>query len=523
MMRSTWPVLAVLALMTACRSSVAPSASVAARRSGPAANVAGEAGDWRQHVEDLLDDAGDAVEAGADDEFDACAADLFEALDQAKKRPDFGAQDALVVSDALDEVQRLADSMEENAEEAAGEDQEAPPEPEPVPPTKVKEAKEKAGHERHDLPVVVNADVTSLIAYYTGPYRDRFILAMERGSRYLKGIRAQFRAAGLPEDLAFLPLVESAFNPLARSRARAEGLWQFVKGTAALYGLRCDGLVDERNDPILSTKAAVKHLADLHDEFGDWELALAAYNSGDGRVDRALRRGHGARDFWSLRRYLPRETRNYVPAFWAALVVAKDPQSFGLPPWQDTSRCLGRVPVQGALDLDVLAEHVQLTADELADLNPALIHRLTEPRGTYQLAVPCGQEATVAEAIAGIPPSERVRRFIHTVSRGDTLGVLARRYGSSVRTIMAANSIRDPRRLHIGQRLVIPRGRLVAANARVSRSAAHRSTRRTRYVVRRGDTLYDIARRFGVTVPGLKSENALDGSTIRPGDVLRLP
>jgi membrane-bound lytic murein transglycosylase D len=483
---------------------------------------------WRQQLGDLLDGAGDAANAGDAAEFRACELVAVSALARLRTLPGLEAGDRAFLDAAVVELQRLAEEFETASEEAAAPlvAEEVPPEPKPVPEAEVVEAREKAEAQRFDLPVVVNAEVTSLIDYYTGPYRDRLIAAMQRGGHYLPFIRAELRGAGLPEDLAYLPLVESAFNTRARSRARAQGMWQFMKGTAALYGLRADGLVDERNDPYLATQAAVAHLADLHAAFNDWELALAAYNSGAGRVERAMRRSRGGKDFWSLRRHLPRETRNYVPAFWAALVVAKNPQAYGLPPWLESEECVGRVPVDGALDLDVLAERIPMSAEVLAGLNPALVHRLTSPRGTYRLAVPCGDEEKVAAAIAAIPQAERVRRFMHTVQRGDTLGAIARRYGSSVDTIVAANRIRNVRSLKIGQTLVIPRttsARSATPRARQPERTASLAPGTQRYVVRRGDTLYDIARRFGTSVDELRRRNGLSSSRIMPGDVLVMP
>jgi membrane-bound lytic murein transglycosylase D len=581
-----WAWVAALALVTGCKTASPPPAPLPRETgAGQAAVSSGIAVEttWQELVEDALDGAGDAVEQGDGAEFDDCEAVLVETLSH-QATP--SSTDANFVNQSLDELQRLRDELAAAQEDESGDQYatpEVPPEPGPVPEAQVAAAQAKATKERYDLPVIINSQVASLIDFYSGPHRDKFIASLERGSRYIPYIRQQLRDAGLPEDLAFLPLVESAFRTRARSRASAQGMWQFVRGTARLYGLRCDGLIDERNDPYLSTRAAVAHLADLHDIFNNWELVLAAYNSGAGKVSRAVRRAHGDNDFWAISRYLPRETRSYVPAFWAALVVAKNPTAYGLPEWHEQPECVGRVPVSGALDLQVLADRVPLSADQLSDLNPALIHGLTSPQGNYQLAVPCGDEDLIAEAIAAIPPNERVRRFMHTVRRGDTVGALARRYGSSVGAIMAANGIRNPRRLRIGQTLVIPRTpgtstrsasagpaeeprehtvrrgdtladlarrygssvtTIMAANdihdpdrlrvgqrltipgrngSRLPASDPPASVEPPRtYTVRRGDTLYTIARRFGISVSEIKRRNALGGTLIHPGDVLRL-
>jgi|YNPBryunderm2012_1023409.scaffolds.fasta_scaffold12736_2 membrane-bound lytic murein transglycosylase D len=462
----------------------------------------------------LLEAAEDAATRGLIDEFRDCEILIAEALTQARGSSGGSAAFVAYAEGVLDELERLRQHL---AFTEAGWD-DVPPEPGPVPAERVAELEELSRREEFDLPVVMRPEVASLVDFYTGPYRERLIAALERAGRYLPFIRQELTRAGLPLDLAFLPLVESAFNPQARSRASAQGLWQFMASTARLYSLRCDGLIDERNDPELATRAAIAHLSDLFAHFGDWELALAAYNSGTGRVERAIRRSGGSRDFWTLRRHLPRETRNYVPAMWAALVVAKDPQRYGLPAIVETPACLGRVEVVGALDLAVLGERGPLSEAELATLNPALTYKLTPAKGSYQLAVPCGRENEVAAVIASIPPAERVRRFLHVVSRGDTLGVLAQRYGSSVATIMAANGIRDPRRLRIGQQLIIPRDPTRGGPLTYATTA----TRPARYVVKRGDTLFTIARRFGTTVEALQEINGLADTTIRIGDVLRL-
>jgi membrane-bound lytic murein transglycosylase D len=248
-------------------------------------------------------------------------------------------------------------------------------------------------------------------------------------------------------------------------------------------------------------------------------------------VQRALRRAKGATDFWSVRRHLPRETRNYVPGLWALLVVAKNPTAYGLPAVREVTECRATVPVDGALDLEVLAERSDLDREALAALNPALLRGITPAKGTYDLAVPCGTEQKTALALASIPPDQRVRKIFHTVRRGDTLGAIARRYGSSVNTIAGANNIRNPRALRIGQTLVIPRypssrraapvRSATAANALPS--GGERQAAPDRYVVRRGDTLYDIARRYGVPLDELKRRNGLSGSLIKPGDVLMMP
>jgi len=517
--------LFVVALV-ACRSASPPSGpfpGLAANgpENGGSAIDTLQTQDPRAEVDALLTAAQDAVVRGELEEFHDCEAAIFEALWRCPEVAGQPNECPSYLDDALDELTRLAEQVEDGD---VGE--EPPPEPQPVPEERVAEVQKKARAAHFDLPVVINQEVTSLIDFYTGRYRERFIAALQRGGPYLPFIREELRKANLPEDLAYLPLVESAFNTRARSRARAQGMWQFMAGTAKLYGLRCDGLVDERNDPYLATQAAVRHLSDLFGTFDSWELALAAYNSGAGKVQRAVQRAKGNRDFWTLRRYLRRETRNYVPALWAIVVATKNPGAYGLPPIEENPVCIARVPVEGALDLDVLAERGRLDAEELAEINPALTRRLTSARGSYQLAVPCGREQQVADVIASIPPNERVRRFLHVVQAGDTPGAIARRYGSTVEAILAANGIRNPRALRIGQTLVVPRGpaeRPARAGAR-SGPAGEKvaAAMPNRYVVRSGDTLYSIARRFGTSTEEIQRRNGLQDTTIRPGDVLLL-
>lgn len=543
----TWrhPFLALAAAaIAACQSSGPMMTGVASSKvASDREPVARPCAAVREKVDGLLESAQEAALSGALDELRACDSAILQTLGECGSQL-AGEGDAVAYAgQVLDELGRLAElaALAERDEEAlaSGEvDEELHPEPLPVAEERV--AKEQAiAREIHfDLPVIVNAEVTSLIEYFSGPFRDRFAVAMGRAGHYLPFIREELRKARIPEDLAYLPFVESAFNPRARSRARAQGLWQFIAGTARLYDLDCDRLVDERNDPYLATRAAIAHLAELGATFGRWELALAAYNSGPGRVQRALRRARGSTDFWTLRRFLPRETRNYVPALWAVLVIVKNPGAYGFPDLVEKPDCLGRVPVAGALDIEVLAEHAKLDVEELADLNPALTHRLIPARRSYSLAVPCGREEEVARAVASIPPDERVRNYLHVVQRGDTLASIARQYGSSADVIASANQVRNPRSLRIGQTLMIPRLPGAVRSASMASRASHATppvkvavqhthppkatTTSERYKVRRGDTLFEIARRFNTSVAALRRQNGLPNNLIHPGDVLLL-
>ena len=541
--RGTASALAALVLVLAgCRTSStrpAPTATTttaaAAARSRAACDAA------RERIDVLLEDAVAAATHGDGSDAAGCETAVYTELSHCVSLAAMDPVLATYVARVLDDIAVIADlpGPGDGGEDEPGDLEDAPPEPLPVSPDQVVAERLKAGDARYDLPVVVNAEVTSLIEFYTGSYRPRFAAAMERAARYLPFIREELRRGGMPLDLAYLPFVESAFNPRARSRARAQGLWQFMAGTARLYGLRSDGQVDERNDPFLATRAAVAHLADLHGMFGDWELALAAYNSGPGRVKQALRRTRGTTDdFWLLRRHLPRETRNYVPAMWAVLAILKNPTAYGFAPIVERPECLGRVRVAGALDLAVLAERATVDVELLADINPALIAGITPATGAYQLAVPCGQEQRFATVIAAIPQDQRVRSFSHVVRSGDTLAAIANRYGSKVEAIAAANGVRDPRSLRVGQVLIVPRQSgahtpggtrqrtAQTAAAKPSSSASGRAagsgSRPERYRVRSGDSLYSIARRFGLSVERLKDLNGLRSNLIKPGQWLRV-
>lgn len=371
-----------------------------------------------------------------------------------------------------------------------------------------------------DLPLVYNSAVESFLDAFTRPgeYRSRIELGLQRAGLFLPMIRDRLDRAGLPRDLAFLPLIESAFSIRAYSRAHAHGMWQFISSTARHYGLEVGSLIDQRRDPELSTDAAIAYLTDLYAEFGDWYLALAAYNSGSGNVRRAIRRS-GSRDFWSLRRHLPRETRNYVPAFLASIIVAKRPDRYGFEaaiemPWE-----FDRVEVPDALDLGVVSDRLEIPIEELRDLNPALRHDLTPARQATEVRVPAGRGDACRALLAEVPRSEWAPRLVHSVRSGESLYVIAHRYGSTVSAIRQANGLRGSL-IHPGQTLIVPRLGLSGPTAPVR--VAERDGRS--YVVRRNDTLWDIARSFSVSVDSLCAANGLHrNAVIRPGQRLRLP
>ncbi len=363
--------------------------------------------------------------------------------------------------------------------------------------------------------------------FFLGPARDRFQIWLGRLPRYEGMIRERFRTLGIPEDLVYLALIESGYSNTAVSRANAVGMWQFIASTGRTYGLTIDTWVDERRDPFLATEAAGRHLADLYELFGSWYLAAAAYNGGAGRVTRGIRRlsaGDSLTDetFFHLsdRRYLRRETRDYVPKLIAAALIAKDPERYGFTPGPALPLLeFDEITVPDATGLDVLARLADTSAVALAQLNPHYIRGVTPPKRSAIVRVPRGTGALVAQRYQDLPVNERVNFVEHVVRRGETLSEIGRRYGVSVSLLRAANNNVHPQRLQIGRRLVIPISPAARSGA-VRRPAAAPQpvvTGAQYHVVRRGDSLWGIAQRYGVGVNDLTRWNRMERN-----DVLRV-
>jgi membrane-bound lytic murein transglycosylase D len=362
-------------------------------------------------------------------------------------------------------------------------------------------------------------------------YLDR---TFKRGERYLYHIVSEIEARKMPMELALLPVVESAFNPVAYSRARASGLWQFIPSTGRRYGLKQNWYYDGRRDVLAATSAALDYLEFLAAEFdGDWLLAVAAYNTGEANVARSIKRNIAAgkpTDFFSLR--LPRETRAYVPKLLAMSRLVADPAAHGLEfsPIANVPY-FEKIDVVAQIDLNVAAELADLPKEELLALNPAFNNWVTDPDGPHYLLVPVDRSARFAGGIAALPPEERVRVVYHRVRRGDTLGEIASKYGVSVAALRAANKVRGSI-IHPGQDLLIaaaPRGIETASLASVGSRPAQRrvsqgSSGSSRHVVRRGDTLWSIARTHGTTMDRLAATNGLRrNGTLSVGQVLSIP
>ena len=390
-----------------------------------------------------------------------------------------------------------------------------------------------------DVATFTNHDrVQYFLNFFQGPARERFTVWLSRMPRYETMIRQALSEQGLPEDLIYLALIESGFSNTAVSRARATGMWQFMRGTARMYHLRVDSWVDERRDPYRATWAAVRHLRDLRDRFGSVYLAAAAYNAGGGKVSRSLSRLPEEEDdslnsdatFFRLAdtRHLRQETRDYVPKLIAAALIAKEPERYGFPAFADSLRIQpilwDSLVVPDATGLDVVARLADTTVTFIRELNPMYLRLATPPGSRSTIRIPMGSGDKVRTAYASLPPGKRVSFREHFVTRGETLSHIAQRYHMSVSELREANP-RVSTKLRIGQRLIIPTGGVVVARAAAAaedrRAEIHRSVTST-HTVRSGETLSEIAERYHVSVSQLKSWNRLRSNTIRVGQRLRV-
>jgi peptidoglycan lytic transglycosylase D len=396
----------------------------------------------------------------------------------------------------------------------------------------------------HDIPIPQNSRIYAYVELFQGRLRDYIEESLTRGTKYLPMIQSVFKAEGLPLDLAYIPIIESGFKTNALSKANAKGPWQFMKATAVEQGLKHDWYVDERSDPEKATLAAAKYLKTLHKMFnGDWHLVLAAYNGGLGRLQRAMKRAR-TEDFWQLSdssRFLPKETREYVPLILAAIVVAKNPVQYGFNVLPAAPVEYEKVLVPRAIDLRRVAEWTGQTIDDVQALNPEL-RRWTTPLATpnYEIKVPAGTASMFADRLAAASPDQLASLKFYTVRRGESIATIARKLSVSRTDLAEANklSIRSP--VRTGQELLIPRAPtgLLAASASapapeavpsrpISASATVSASRREpsatlMYRVKRGDTLSSIARLYNTTVAKLRSWNRLNDNHIAPGDRLKI-
>jgi len=380
-----------------------------------------------------------------------------------------------------------------------------------------------------NIPIVINERVIAWMEYFQGAGRKHFQRYMERSGRYMPLMKAILKEQGMPTDLVYIALIESGFNTHAYSRAAAVGPWQFIGSTGKIYKLRIDGWVDERRDPVKSTYAAAKLFRDLYNDYGDWYLAMVGYNAGPGRVAKAMEIT-GSRDFWVMadhKKALKAETRDYVPKYIAATIMAKAPEKFGFrnldyhEPWEHESAA-----VETQTDLSVIAKCAGVSEATVFDLNPHLVRGATPPNErNYRVRLPKGTTGKFLAAYAKVPEDERVQIVRHKVRRGDTMYKIARRYGVGVNALAKANGLSRKSRLQRGSTLIVPVGSY-AKYAKFESGGGSGSGKRSliRYRVKRGDTLSGIAAKYrGVTVSDIRRWNRLRSrSHIRAGQKLKI-
>jgi membrane-bound lytic murein transglycosylase D len=363
-----------------------------------------------------------------------------------------------------------------------------------------------------DLLKVQHGKVDRWVDYFTGRGRRYFQVWLDRKAALDSLITARLADHGLPADLIYLAMIESGLSTRARSNVGAVGPWQFMPATGRRYGLRIDWWRDERRDLERATDAAARYLTDLHDEFGDWALVLAAYNSGEGRVRRQLRT-NGHDNFWDYR--LPRQTVEYVPKFIAAARIGADPEAYGFTRSDVPSPAWETVTVDEATDLGLVAECAGVDAARVVELNPELLRRATPPGvDRYEVRVPAGTADRTAVALRKVPADRRLTWRKHEVRRGETLSHVAASWGTSVRAIQEANGLGRSTLIHPGDQLLVPMPRELSEQARARAERAGRylppqGYERITYRVRQGDTLGAIARRLGVSITHLKKVNGI--------------
>jgi len=380
---------------------------------------------------------------------------------------------------------------------------------------KVRERAEEAARSlSHDLPLTVNDIVASYLNFFQTP-RGRAIVenGLRRKGKYQAMISQVLKEEGVPQDLIYLAQAESAFQPLALSRAGARGIWQFVQWRGNEYGLKRSWWVDERMDPEKATRAAAQHLRDLYELYGDWYLAMAAYNCGPGNVQKGIERT-GYADFWELykRNVLPKQTMNYVPIILALTLIAKDAAHYGISVEPEQPVETDTLKLSRPIDLRLVAETIDVDVETLRTLNPSLLRMTTPDDPGFVLRLPKGTSERFSAEIADIPPDKWVSWRRHRVEAGETLSSIAKKYRVTPVSIAEANNLERGASLEPGEKLIIP----------AIRPLEETKSRLVRYRVRRGDTLGGIADQFSVTSEQVRKWNGLKSNKVNRGMVLRI-
>ena len=383
-----------------------------------------------------------------------------------------------------------------------------------------------------DIPIVINEKVEHFLHYFQTSLKSRFSNWLARSEKFIPFMRNVLRENGLPEDLVYLALIESGFNPYAYSRSKASGPWQFIYLTGKRYGLKVNGWVDERRDPEKSTIAAAKYLKDLYDMFECWYLAAAGYNAGESKIATAMKR-YRTEDFWELTKYrfLKQETKDYVPQMIAAALIAKDPEAYGftgieyLDPLQ-----YDRVKVPSLIDLQLIAKATETTVEEIKDLNPELLRGCTPPdQPEYEIKIPYGKKELFLKNFETFQPIERIQFKTHTVRKGETIERIARFYRVEPDLLLDINGLRKGNRLSSGLNLTIPIPR--AENSKSTQVAKKRPDGQTRsskpqetfYTIKKGDSLWSISSELGINIGALNRWNNLHPEKkLMPGDKLKI-
>ncbi len=364
------------------------------------------------------------------------------------------------------------------------------------------------------IPIPEHRAIRSALNLFTTEMRDDIQASLIRSARYKKEIEAALREYRLPVGLAYLPVIESAYVPTLTSRAGAHGIWQFMPETAAEYGLRIDWWIDERADPEKSARAAAAYLNDLYRHFNDWPLTLAAYNAGPGRIDRAMQ-SSGSSTFWELldAGAIPQETRGYVPTFYATLLIASDPATYGFRLGEPVDNDEKQVVVEGPLSLAYIAEVAGMDRDDLRQMNPS-IRRAILPPGRTAINVPARVASVIAERAMTLKSEDsKIAVCSFRLREGDTLKRLARSIGASTDTLLAMNALRSANSVGEGDAIYLPvrareLGTLLAGSY---------------YTVRKGDTFYSIAKSHRLSVGELHELNDLSAhAKLHPGQRLRV-